>query len=70
MLREIEVRKALGLPRIELTTEERARAFGDPVLAARDSHDYDRYLAQRLHAGLPMSHQDKARARRFVKEAA
>ena len=70
LLREIEVRKALGLPRIELTEEERARAFGDPALAERDPHEYDRHLVQRLQAGLPMSQQDKRRARRFMREAA
>ena len=34
LLYEIEIRKALDLPRIELTEEERQRAFGDPALYA------------------------------------
>lgn len=67
LLREIELRKALGLPRIELTPEERARAFGDPALAQRDPYEHDRYLVQRLKAGLPLSHHDKRRARRFMR---
>ena len=67
MLREIEVRKALGLPRIGLTPEERARAFGDPALAQRDPDEYDKRLVERLKAGLPMSLHDKRRARKFMK---
>lgn len=70
MLDEIAVRKALGLPRIELTPAERARAFGDPMLAERDPYEYERHLVQRLQAGLPMGHQDKRRARRFMREMA
>ena len=66
---EIEIRKALGLPRIQLTEEERRAAFGDPALSSanRDPYDHDRYLVQRLKDGLPMSMHDKRRARRFMK---
>jgi hypothetical protein len=69
---EIEIRKALGLPRIELTQEERIAAFGDPALARcnRDPYEYERHLVQRLKDGLPMSIHDKRRARRFMKENA
>ena len=70
MLVEIRLRKALGLPRIQLTEEERRAAFGDPALSSanRDAYDHDRYLVQRLKDGLPMSVHDKRRARRFMKE--
>lgn len=60
-------RKALGLPRIDLTPEERARAFGDPALAQRDPHEHDRALVERMQQGLPLSHHDRARARRFIR---
>ena len=32
LMAEIKLRSALGLPRIELTPEERIRAYGDPSL--------------------------------------
>jgi hypothetical protein len=69
LLREIEVRKALGLPRIELTPEERERAFGDPTLAQRDPDEFDKMLVERLKKGEYLSADWKRRARRFMKEA-
>jgi len=66
LIREISIRKALGLPRIELTPEEKARAYGDPK--PRDLSEHDRFLAARYRQGLPMSHQDRARAKRFIRE--
>lgn len=69
LLDEIKVRKALGLPRIQLTEEERRAAFGDPALsrATRDPYTHERHLVQRLKDGLPMSIHDKRTARRFMK---
>ena len=64
LLREIEVRKTLGLPRIELTQEERTRAFGDSSWKS-DRMDYDRYLLERLEQGLPMSIEDRRRAKQY-----
>lgn len=68
LLAEIELRRALGLPRIELTPEERSRAFGDPSFKRDDS--YDRECAERFKAGLPLSIDAKRRARRYIKETA
>lgn len=65
LLDEIALRKALGLPRIELTLEERSRAFGDRSFKRDDS--YDRECADRLRAGLPLSLDSKRRARRYLK---
>jgi hypothetical protein len=65
LLDEIALRKALGLPRIELTQEERSRAFGDPSLKRDDN--YDGYLAERYKAGLALSVADRRRAKRYIK---
>lgn len=65
LLREIQVRKALGLPRIELTPQERSRAFGDPSL--RDGQTFDEVLVERFKSGLPMSVEHTRRAKRLIK---
>lgn len=65
LLDEIALRKALGLPRIELTPEERSRAFGDPSL--KRDYCYDRECAERLRAGLPLSIDARRRARRYLR---
>lgn len=71
LMDEIALRKALGLPRIELTEEERAVEFGDASLAERKRTDsFDRYLAERLAAGLPLSIEYKRRARRYTRQGA
>jgi len=70
MLDEIEVRKALGLPRIELTPEERRRAFGDDQWADRDPDARVKQMVVRMQAGLPMSQADRREARRYLREAA
>lgn len=64
LLEEIKFRKEHGLPRIELTREERVAAFGD----TRTPPDYDAYLADRLRQGLVMSLADKRRARAWIRE--
>ena len=68
LLDEIEIRKALGLPRIELTEEERQRAFGDPALERKYEARREIDLVRRLQQGLPMSRQDKRDARRWMRE--
>ena len=68
LLDEIEIRKALGLPRIELTEEERQRAFGDPALERKYETRREVDLVRRLQQGLPMSRQDKRDARRWMRE--
>lgn len=67
LLAEIALRKALGLPRIELTPEERLEAAGDLSLYGR-SRDRGPYLAERLEQGLPLSHADRKEARRYLKQ--
>lgn len=66
LIAEIARRKALGLPRIELTPQERARAFGDSEWR-RNASDYDLVLAHRLQNNMPMSKQDRERARKFLR---
>ena len=68
LMAEIKLRSALGLPRIELTPEERIRAFGDPSLEDK-SYDNRAYLLERLKQGLPMSIADKREARRYQRES-
>lgn len=68
LLDEIALRKALGLPRIELTPEERERAFGDPALAQRDPDEFDKMLVERLKKGEYLCADWKRRARRYLKE--
>ena len=68
LLAEIKVRDALGLPRIQLTEQERIRAFGDASLQGRDPYAREKQLVQRLEQGLPMSIADKREARRYIKQ--
>jgi len=65
---EIDVRNALGLPRIELTEEERVEAFGDTQ--KRDQNANVKMLVARFKQGLPLSVHDKRMARKFIKEVA
>lgn len=65
---EIEVRKALGLPRIELTEQERVEAFGDTQ--ERDQDANVKMLAERFKQGLPLSVHDKRQVRKFFKGVA
>jgi hypothetical protein len=64
---EIGVRKALGLPRIELTDEERVEAFGDAQ--ERDQDASVKMSVTRFNQGLPLSIHDKRIARKFIKAA-
>ena len=65
---EIEVRKTLGLPRIELTEQERVEAFGDTQ--ERDQNANVKMLVERFKQGLPLSVHDKRMARKYIKEVA
>ena len=67
LLNEIKMRKELGLPRIELTDEERAEQFGDTSWADRDPYAYEKGLVERMQAGLPMSIADKRRSKQYLK---
>lgn len=67
LLAEIKMRKEQGLPRIELTAEERVEQFGDTTLASRDPYSYENWLVKRMEQGLPMSIADKRRARQHLK---
>lgn len=70
LIDEIALRKALGLPRIQLTPEEREAAFGDPTLAQRDPDEFDKMLVQRLKNGEYLCADWKRRARRYMREVA
>jgi hypothetical protein len=65
---EIEMRKALGMPRIELTEEERVESFGDTQ--ERDQDANVKMLVERFKQGLPLSVDDKRRVRKFMRVAA
>ena len=67
LLAEIKMRKEQGLPRIELTAEERVEQFGDTAWADRDPYAYEKGLVERMEQGLPMSIADKRRAKQYLK---
>lgn len=67
LIEEIAFRKERGLPRIELTQEERARAFGDEALINKDPDARNKHLVERLLAGLPLSIADKKVAKQYLK---
>ena len=64
---EIKLRKELGLPRIELTSEERARAFGDADWPNRDKNARINVMCKRYQDGLPLSKSDIKEVKRFLK---
>lgn len=66
MLDEMAYRKAAGLPRIELTAAEKARAFGDAEYRQRPGRAES--LVERLKAGLPLSISDRREAKRLLKQ--
>lgn len=65
LLAEIKLRKELGLPRIELTEEERRAAFGDTT--KRDPYALEKAMVERLQSGLPMSIASRRMAKQFLK---
>ncbi len=64
---EIKLRKELGLPRIELTSEERARAFGDADWPNRDKNARINVMCKRYQDGLPLSKSDIKEVKRFLR---
>ena len=64
---EIKLRKELGLPRIELTSEERARAFGDADWPNRDKNARINVMCKRYQDGLPLSKSDVKEVKRFLR---
>lgn len=69
LLAEIRMRKEQGLPRIELTEEERVEQFGDTAWGDRDPYAYEKGLVERMQEGLPMSIADKRRAKQYLKQS-
>ena len=63
------MRKEQGLPRIELTAEERAEQFGDTAWADRHPFAYEKELVERMKQGLSMSIADKRRAKQYLKQS-
>ena len=55
---EIALRKELDLPRIELTLEEKKRAFGDSSYDYRDNSIRIQLMRDRLSKGLKLSRND------------
>ena len=66
---EIEIRKQLGLPRLELTPEERARAFGDVDYSNRDRDDRLKTMVVRYNNGLSLSKSDIKEVKKYLKQA-
>ena len=64
---EIKLRKELGLSRIELTSEERARAFGDADWPNRDKNARINVMCKRYQDGLPLSKSDIKEVKRFLR---
>ena len=67
LLNEIKIRKELGLPRIELTREERIRAFGDLNLVNRDKDLRIKTMVDRYNNGLSLSKSDIAEVKKYLK---
>lgn len=63
---EIAIRKALDLPRIELTIEERARAFGDCSYDYRDNSVRIQLMIDRLSQGLKLSRKDLKELKNYL----
>ena len=64
---EMELRRVLGLPRIELTAEEKARAFGDVEWSKRNPNARIETMCQRYQDGLPLSKSDIKEVKRFLR---
>jgi hypothetical protein len=67
LLNEIKIRRELGLPRIELTAEERIRAFGDLSLANRDKDLRIKTMVDRYNNGLSLSNHDIKEVRKYLR---
>jgi len=64
---EIKLRKELGLPPIQLTAEERARAFGDADWPNRDKNARINEMCKRYQDGLPLSKSDIKEVKKFLR---
>ena len=64
---EIALRKELNLPRIELTLEEKKRAFGDCSYDYRDNSARIQIMIDRLSEGLKLTDNDLKELRKFLK---
>lgn len=64
---EMELRKILGLPRIELTPEEKARAFGDVEWSKRNPNARIEEMCRRYKEGLSLSKSDAKEVRKYLK---
>jgi hypothetical protein len=68
LISEIKFRKENNLPRIELTPEERARAFGD-VVWSQTNRNQSRLetMVERYNKGVPLSLSDKKEVRQYLR---
>lgn len=64
---EIAIRKALGLPRIELTLEEKTRAFGDCSYDSRDNSVRIQLMIERQAKGLKLTPHDLKELKKCLK---
>lgn len=64
---EIAIRKELDLSRIELTIEERARAFGDCSYDYRDNSVRIQLMIDRLSQGLQITRKDLKELKSYLK---
>ena len=67
LVKEMKMRRALGLPRIELTPEEKARAFGDTELSKRDPDARIKLMVERYKQGLKLSKSDLKEVKQYLK---
>ena len=67
LIAEIQYRKENNLPRIELTAEERARAFGDAQWPNRDITARIKEMCLRYKTGLALSKSDIKEVKKFLK---
>jgi len=67
LIAEIQYRKENNLPRIELTAEERARAFGDAQWPNRDTTARIKEICLRYKTGLALSKSDIKEVKKFLK---
>jgi hypothetical protein len=70
LIAEIQYRKEMGLPRIELTSEEKARAFGDVNWAKTNrSNIRMETMIDRYRQNLPLSREDKKEVKKYLKNS-
>ena len=67
LIAEIQYRKENNLPRIELTAEERAKAFGDAQWPNRDTTTRIKEMCLRYKTGLALSKSDIKEVKKFLK---